>query len=133
MPGLARHVGPDGYALILLPDQIGVAVFVRNAQGGVVSRPTQADDHLDRVAGATWQGLPIWERRLAGSEHWAPKADKPFTMAGFRGVYCWNPATATLVAIDAGGAITDFGAWKDALRGNALRLGCLPGTAGSAE
>ncbi|MBK7742395.1 MAG: hypothetical protein IPI40_01340 [Betaproteobacteria bacterium] len=133
VPGLARHVGPDGYALILLPDQIGVAVFVRNAQGGMVSRPTQADDHLDRVAGATWGDLPTWERRFTGDEPWAPKADRPFAVADYRGVYCWNPATATLVAIDAGGAIADRHAWRDALRGNALRLGCLPGTAGSVE
>lgn len=133
VPALARHAGPDGYALILLPDQIGVALFVRNAQGGVVSRPTQAEDHLDRVAGATWGDLPRWERRFAGDEQWTPKTDRPFTMAGFRGVYCWNPATATLVAIAAGGAIADFRAWKDALRRNAPRLGCLPGTAGSPE
>ena len=131
LPALAARVGPEGYALVLLPDQIRVAPFARNAQGGLASRPTQAEDHLDRVAGATWQNLPEWERLFAGGGHHALKPDKSFTMAGFRGVHCWNPATATLVAIDAGGEIADFRAWENAIAANIPRAGCLPGTAGA--
>lgn len=131
LPALAARVGADGYALVLLPDQVRVVPFARNAQGGLASRPTQADDHLDRLAGATWRDLPVWHRRFTGGEHADFNPDKSFTIAGFRGVHCWSPAQATLVAIDDGGRIADLHAWENALRADIPRAGCLPGTAGA--
>lgn len=128
VPAFAAGIAPDGYALLLLPDRIGVAVFARNAQGGIVNHPVQERDHLDRVAGMTENDLPNWRRHFQDDTIARLKRMERFDSSRFVGVFCWNPDGARFVQVAPAGAVTDFDDWERGLRAGVARAGCLRGT-----
>ncbi len=128
VPAFAAGIARDGYALLLLPDRIGVAVFARNAQGGIVNRPVLADDHLDRIAGMTENDLPNWRQHFEDDTIARLKGVAQFDPARFAGAFCWNPDGARFVQVAPAGAVTDFDTWERELRAGVARGGCLRGT-----
>jgi hypothetical protein len=130
VPAFAAAVPADGYALLLLPDAIGAAVFARNAQGGIVSRPVQRVDYLVVVAGMTEPTIRDWRARLADGSMARMKRGARYDESGFLGSFCWNPATQRFVRVGPGGAVADPDAWERDLRAGVARAQCLAGTLG---
>jgi hypothetical protein len=130
VPAFAAAVPPEGYALLLLPDAIGPAVFARNAQGGIVSRPVQREDHLGVVAGMTEPTIRDWRARLVDGSMARMKPGGRYDASGFLGSFCWNPVTQRFVRVGREGAVADPKAWERDLRAGVGRAPCLAGTLG---
>ncbi len=128
VPAFAEGVGTAGYALLLLPDRIGAAVFARNAQGGIVSRPVQPENYLDRVAGMTQYDFASWRSHFRDGTIARLKGAASFDPARFAGVFCWSPGERRFVRVSAPGAIADPGDWEREVRSGVARSSCLPGT-----
>jgi hypothetical protein len=60
LPSLAMSVPKTGYAFVLIPDHVGPVPFGRNAQGGMISPPTQADTLSSRLIVQTEEDLAAW-------------------------------------------------------------------------
>ena len=123
--GFAGGVRDDQYALLLLPDHQRIALFARNAQGGIVMRPTQRADYLSRVAVMPSLDFAHWSQNLMGGKISELKAGAPFNPAGFLGLYCWNPSVARIVPLTSGAIAIDFRAWREAADRNFADAGCL--------
>jgi len=124
VPALAREIGPDRYAALLLPDHIGVALFARNAQDGIVIRPTQRFDYLDRMAGMTEPDIDHWRALLANGGLDALHG-RHLAIEAFAGVFCFNEGMR-FVKIDQGGAIPGPD-WPETLLRKAATAGCVLG------
>jgi hypothetical protein len=124
VPALAQEIGPDRYAAVLLPDHLGVALFARNAQGGIVMRPTQQIDYLNRMAGMTETDIDLWRESLAngGLDVFY---GKHLDVRAFAGVFCVNQEMR-FVQIDQGGVLPDQD-WPRALLKKARAAGCVLG------
>jgi hypothetical protein len=121
----AERVPHGGYALLYLPDHIGVALFGRNAQGGIVMRPTQPADYLDRMAVMTEEGFDEWSARLqrmAGPEKAYPAN---IDSLGKAALYCWNPRSGSIVPLTSGAASHDAAQWRREAAAKLPALGCL--------
>ena len=124
VPALAKEIGPDRYAAVLLPDHLGVALFARNAQGGFVMRPTQKIDYLNRMAGMTETDINLWRESLAtgGLDVFY---GKHLDVTAFAGVFCVNQEMR-FVQVDPGGVLPDQD-WPRSLLKKARAAGCVLG------
>ena len=128
--GFAAGVRDDQYALLLLPDHIGIVVFARNAQGGIVLRPTQLHNYLDRVAPMLSDAFEEWSARLghrnaSGITMEALKG-RAFDSGNFVGLFCWNRKRQAIVPLTGGGAIaSDAVAWRREAEAKFTSAGCI--------
>jgi hypothetical protein len=127
VPALAQRVDPAGYALLFVPDHQGVALFARNAEAAMVTRPQQARDHLATLAGMTDWDVAGWREHFA-DDTVARLKGRPFDPAAFAGVFCWSDAEGAFVRLTGALPESDFAAWAHALRRHATALPCTPGT-----
>ncbi len=128
VPRMAGAIGDDQYAALYLPDHYGIAPFARNAQGGIVMRPTQHIGYLDRMAGMTSSGFGAWPGYLRGGAVATLKPSRHFDAAGFLGLYCWNASVAAFVPLTpaAPALAGNVDEWRSAARRNFDAAGCLP-------
>jgi hypothetical protein len=122
VPALAREIGPDRYAALLLPDHVGVALFARNAQGGIVMRPTQQVDYLDRLAGMLDTDIDHWRGLIAGGGLDGVHG-RHLDVGAFAGVFCLGK-DMRVVQIDQGGTLPDQD-WAGSLLKQAAAAGCV--------
>ena len=124
--GFAATVGADQYALLLLPDHVGIALFARNAQEAIVNRPAQRVDHIDRIAVMTSNGFQTWSDEIAHDGVATRKGIAHFDPADFIGVYCWNAPTRSIVPLTPGGNLAlDAAAWRRAATQGFSDAGCM--------
>ena len=126
----SRAIPPTGYGLVLVPDHLGNVPFARNAQGGLVSPPSQPAPLSQRLIVQTPADLPSWpehiERGLVDalqrfplSEVWNVMAQRK--SAGNRApshYFCWNADTRELVSMQWPAEIATrdwIAAWRGAL------------------
>ncbi len=128
VPRMAGAIGHDQYAALYLPDHYGIAPFARNAQGGIVMRPTQRVGYLDRMAGMTSSGFDVWPDYLRGGAVASLKPSRQFDAADFLGLYCWNASAAAFVPLTpaAPALAGNVDAWRAAAQRNFDAAGCLP-------
>jgi hypothetical protein len=100
----AAKIADDQYALLLLPDHVGVALFARNAQGVLVERPTQRADYIDRMIVVTSADIQSWTDYAARGGVAKLKGAAFFDPAKFLGIYCWNVTTQSITQLTHGGA-----------------------------
>ena len=128
IPTWAERRDPDEYALLLLPDHIGVALFARSAEGSIVDWPIQTRSYLNVAAGMTEPDIPGWRKHFPDGAIAQLKGVPHFDMERFVGVFCWSPAKRDFVQVSAGGPVVDFDAWERTVRSGVGRASCLPGT-----
>jgi hypothetical protein len=128
IPAFAQSIPADGYALLLLPDSVGPALFARNSQSALVAPPVQAQDHVDRVVGMTEADFANWRGHFREGTIARLKRAPSFDASRFAGVFCWNPAQRAFVSVVRPGAVTDFDAWEREVRAGVAARGCLRGT-----
>ena len=61
---VASSIRDDQFALLLLPDHIGVAMFARTAQDSIVIPPTQRQNYLPRMAVMVSEDFATWSRYI---------------------------------------------------------------------
>jgi hypothetical protein len=127
----AASVRDDQYALLLLPDHVGIALFARNGQGGIVMRPTQRRDYLDRVAPMLSDAFEEWSARLSQRTGVVITMEeikgRRFDPADFVGLFCWNRKRQAIVPLTAGGALArDAQAWRGEAERSFAAVGCMP-------
>jgi len=76
------------WALLLVPDHLGMALVARNAQGALVSRPVQKEDILPRIIPFLNRDTERWYQRLQNGELGWPEH-----------AYCAHPLTAALLPV----------------------------------
>ena len=104
----AEKLGENGFAILLIPDHIGGALFGRNGQGTLMEPPVQAKLLGDRILVVTPDTLSQHGPRLASS-----------TQKGLKMEYwCWNVSFLRFEQLAVRQHTTDdwFEAWKSALR-----------------
>jgi hypothetical protein len=122
----AASVREDQYALLLLPDHIGIALFARNGQGGIVMRPTQGRDYLDRVAPMLSDAFEDWSAHLGGRGTVSKLKGRDFDPINFVGLFCWNRKRQAIVPLTGGGALArDAQAWRSEAERNFAAAGCM--------
>jgi hypothetical protein len=121
----APTVPPDRYALLLLPERIGPVWFANNAQGGIVMKPYQRGDYLDRMAITTSDDLPQWTGHLHDGTIARLKGAERFDPRDLLGLYCWVPATDDIVRVTPGDFALNAAHWRDVAEANARAAGCL--------
>jgi hypothetical protein len=108
----AAAVPADGYAFVVIPDHIGAIPFGRNAQGGLMLPPVQAQPLSPKLIVQTPDGLARWpdlfERDIIGrlrreplrdvvAHLDAPKVPPPHPHPDR--YFCWSPSSAALVRL----------------------------------
>jgi len=121
----APTIREDQYALLLLPDHIGVALFARSAQGPIVMPPMQRQDYLPRMAVMVSAHFALWSNFIAHGKIAELKAIPEFDPANFVGLYCWNPAKAAFVPLTDGRAALDSALWLATAKRNFPETGCI--------
>lgn len=124
---LGDRVPRGAYALLLLPDHIGNVVFARNAQGGIVSRPSQPADYLNRMAVMVENGFANWSALLVTMA--SPGVHEPASIDAveFASLYCWRPESSSFVRLPGGVAARDPARWQSEALAKARAEGCLLG------
>ena len=122
---LAQRVPRGAYALLLLPDHLGIAVFARNAQGGIVLRPTQPADYLDRVAVMTEDSFAHWSALLARMAEPGVHDPASIDAVDSAALYCWSPRSATIVPLPGGAVARDPKRWRSEAAAALRAEGCL--------
>ncbi len=128
LAGVARFapsIAEDEYALLLLPDHIGVALFARTAQGVIVGPPVQRGDYLPRMAVMLGTDFPVWSRYIAEGKIAQLKGAAAFDPEHFVGLYCWNEAKAAFVVLTDGAVAGDPERWQAEAKKNFADAGCL--------
>jgi hypothetical protein len=111
------------FALLLLPDHLGPAPFLRNAQGGIVMPPTQARDWSARLVGMTPMQFDEWAQHLQ-TDTVSRLRQQPFDRRDFAGLVCWVPTSGTLLRLTT--AFNADGArWRSSALAEAQQRGCL--------
>ena len=131
VPSLAKGFDADQYALLLLPDHIGHALFARNAEGGIVDWPIQDKNYLTVMAGMTEFDLPGWRQHFVDGSIARLKHADDFDMNRFAGVFCWSSREAGFAQVAPAGSIGDFDVWVRELSARVARSNCMRGTLGS--
>lgn len=121
---IAPTVGDDQYALLLLPDHIGVALFARSAQGAIGSPPMQAQDYLPRVAVMLGADFGLWSEYVVQGKIDHLKSTT-FDPARFLGLYCWNDAKREFVPLTGGELVGDAVRWRAEAQHNFRAAGCI--------
>lgn len=126
VPALAKEIGDAQYALLLLPDHVSAAPFVRNAQGGVVMPPRQTAPYLHKMAAFTPQQFAEWEGHFSHNKIGELKGNGVvFDRSNFVGVYCWATSPGLLQLLDVRPRANEAKAWEDDTIKAATRAGCL--------
>jgi hypothetical protein len=133
IPAFGDRLQTDQYALLLLPDHVGVALFGRNAEGGIVNWPIQQRDYLSVMAGMTEFDLPGWREHFVDGSIARLKHVADFDMSRFAGVFCWSPASGGFAQVAPAGPVGDFDAWVNALHARVASASCIRGTLGMAR
>ena len=128
IPAFAERLDADEYALVLVPDHVGVALFGRNAEGAIVDWPIQKKSYLERLVGMTESDVPAWPQRFAEGSIATLKGRKTFDMNRFAGVFCWSPARARFAQVAPAGPVADPRNWSKELYVQAAGASCMPGT-----
>jgi hypothetical protein len=128
IPAFSNQLRADEYALLLLPDHVGVALFARDAEQAIVDWPVQTTEPVRVVAGMTEVDIPAWREHFTDGSIARLKGAKDFDMNRFAGVFCWSTTGKDFVRVAPPGSIADFDAWADALRESASRSNCMHGT-----
>ncbi|MEO8739229.1 MAG: hypothetical protein ABI537_05950 [Casimicrobiaceae bacterium] len=131
LPALARTIREDGYGLVLVADHLGAVPFGRNAQGGLISPPTQAAPLSTRLVVQTPDELAGWPshigrglvdalRRYPLAQAWpaveSGRASAPLAPSDY---FCWDGSQRVLVPVrlPTDSATGDWiGAWRAALK-----------------
>ena len=122
---LGDRVPRGAYALLLLPDHIGNVVFARNAQGGIVSRPSQPADYLNRMAVMVENGFTDWSALLLTMA--SPGVHEPASIDAieYASLYCWRPESSSFVRLPGGVAARDPVRWQSEALAQARAVRCL--------
>ncbi|HEX6004757.1 MAG TPA: hypothetical protein VFZ14_12245 [Burkholderiales bacterium] len=121
----AARIAPERYALLLLPDHIGPVPFARNGQGGIVLRPIQPEDYLDRMAVTTDPDLTGWSDHLQRGTIAGLKGLARFDPANLDGLFCWNPRLSAIVPLTGGDVARDPVRWRREVEARLPATGCL--------
>ena len=122
---VATTVPEDRYALLLLPDHIGVALFARTAQASIVGPPMQSRDYLPRMAPMLGIDFGHWSTLIADGEVARLKSAAAFDPVNFVGLFCWNPARRSFVPLTDGSLAREPARWEAAARANFAPAGCV--------
>ena len=122
---IAASIRDDQYALLLLPDHIGVAMFARTAQDSIVIPPTQHQNYLPRMAVMVSEDFATWSRYISEGKVAEIKGISRFDPANFVGLYCWNPAKSAFVPLTAGNVAVDSSLWLATAEKNFPQSGCI--------
>jgi hypothetical protein len=122
---IAPTIREDQYALLLLPDHIGVALFARTAQGSIVSPPVQRQDYLPRVAAMVSADFALWSHFITHGKIAEFKNIPEFDPANFVGLYCWNATKAAFVPLTDGRVALDPELWLVTAKRNFPETGCI--------
>ena len=122
---IASTIRDDQYALLLLPDHIGVAMFARTAQDSIVIPPTQHQNHLSRMAVMVSEDFAVWSRYISEGKVAEVKGIPRFDPANFVGLYCWNPTKSAFVPLTTGNVAVDPSLWLATAEKNFAQTGCI--------
>jgi uncharacterized membrane protein YozB (DUF420 family) len=122
---LAADIGDDQYALLLLPDHIGVAMFARAAQDAIVMTPTQRRNYLPRMAVMVSTDFGEWSSYINGGKIAEIKGLSGFDSANFVGLYCWNATRSSFVPLTSGSMAGDASIWRATATKNFPQAGCI--------
>jgi hypothetical protein len=122
---IAAAVGEDQYALLLLPDHIGVAMFARAAQDAIVMAPTQRQNYLPRMAVMVSADFAVWSGYITGGKVAEIKGLSAFDSANFVGLYCWSATKSAFVPLTTGSVARDSTLWLATAKKNFAQAGCL--------
>lgn len=136
LPGLARTIPENGYGLVLVADHLGAVPFGRNAQGGLISPPTQAAPLSARLVVQTPDELAAWPshisrglvdalRRYPLAQVWPAvedgRASVPIAPSDY---FCWDSSRRMLVPLQLPANVASgewIGAWRAALTASPCR------------
>lgn len=121
----AATVGDRQYALLLLPDHVGAALFARTAQGAIVAPPLQPRDFLPHVAVMLSSDFAHWSNLVVNGGVARLKSAPAFDPADFLGVWCWNAQRRSFVPLTGGELVRDPERWRAAAQANFAAAGCL--------
>jgi hypothetical protein len=121
----APTIAEDQYALLLLPDHLGIALFARTAQGAIVGPPVQPRDYLPRVGVMLGTDFTVWSHFITNGKIAELKGVPAFDPARFAGLFCWNAAQAAFVPLTDGRAALDPQLWEAAAKRNFADAGCI--------
>jgi hypothetical protein len=122
---MASTVGDDQYALLLLPDHIGVALFARAAQDSIVIRPTQRRNYLSRMAVMVSTDFALWSQFITDGKVAELKGISTFDPDNFVGLYCWSRTQSAFVPLTTGSAARDPAVWLATAQNNFTQAGCI--------
>ena len=128
IPAFGERVGDDQYALLLLPDHVGVALFARNAEGGIVDWPVQTREYLRVMAGMTQFDIPGWREHFVDGSIARLKHANSFDMSRFAGVFCWSASGTGFTQVGPTGPVGNFDAWVSALYKRVASSNCMRGS-----
>ena len=116
--------------MVLVADHLGAVPFGRNAQGGMISPPTQAAPLSARLVVQTPDELAAWPshikrglvdalRRYPLDQAWpAVEAGRAIAPIAPSDYFCWDPSRRTLVPLRLPANVESgdwIGAWRAAL------------------
>jgi len=130
IPSFGKQLGDDQYALLLVPDHIGVALFARNAEGAIVDWPIQTQEYLTVMAGMTEFDIPGWREHFVDGSIARLKHANSFDMSRFAGVFCWSASGTGFTQVAPAGRVGDFDAWVSALYKRVASSNCMRGSLG---
>jgi hypothetical protein len=122
---MASTVREDQYALLLLPDHIGVALFARAAQDAIVMPPTQRRNYLPRMAVMVSTDFSVWSQYITQGKVAELKGIPVFDPANFVGLYCWNATKSAFVTLTTGSVASDSALWLATAKKNFAQAGCI--------
>ena len=122
---IALDVRDDQYALLLLPDHIGVAMFARTAQDAIVMPPTQQQNYFPRMAVMVGTDFADWSRYITDGTVAKIKGLAAFDSANFVGLYCWNATKSAFVPLTPGSVARDSTLWLAMAKKNFQQAGCI--------
>lgn len=123
---MASTVREDQYALLLLPDHIGVALFARAAQDSIVMPPAQRNNYLPRMAVMVGTDFEVWSQYVTQGKVAELKGIPVFDPKNFVGLYCWNATRSAFVPLTTGGDARDAALWRATAKKNFAQAGCIP-------
>jgi hypothetical protein len=122
---IASTVREDQYALLLLPDHIGVALFARAAQDAIVMPPTQRRNYFPRMAVMISTDFAEWSRYITEGKVAEIKGISAFDPANFVGLYCWSATKSAFVPLTNGSVARDPRQWLAMAKKNFPEAGCI--------
>lgn len=134
---VANETPPSGYAFVVVPNHVGAIPFGRNAEGGLMLPPVQAESLSPKLVVQTGDELARWpdlfERDIIGrlrrepaasvaANPRTPRVPPPHALPDRW--FCWSPRTRVLVPV-ALALAPDLGNWTAAWRQALAGAGCV--------